>query len=161
MHDLPSGRLCIQAYSPYHRANWVRQWRETKVGDFPGKLSAIVKELKREAATIAQLVEEGERQAEIERQRWEAQQIVWRREEAERRRIKAEKDSREELSSIISAWAEAKRIEEFFADTERQAAGLRDDEKVMILERLKLAREMVGCTEALQWFGSWKAPDER
>lgn len=55
MHDLSSGRLCIQAYSPYQRADWKRQWRETKAGDFPGKLSAIVKELKRETATIAQL----------------------------------------------------------------------------------------------------------
>lgn len=161
MHDLPSGRLCIQAYSPYHRADWKRQWRETKAGDFPGKLSAIVKELKREAATIAQLVEEGERKAEIERQQWEAKQIIWRREEEERRRIKAIKDSREELSEIINAWAEVKKIEEFFADAERRATDLSDAEKGMVLERLKLAYEMVGSTDALQWLRSWKAPDER
>jgi hypothetical protein len=161
MHDLPSGRLCVQAYSPYHRADWKRQWRETKAGDFPGKLSAIVKELKREAAIIAQLVEEGERKAEIERQEWEAKQIIWRREEEERRRIKAIKDSREELSEIIKGWAKAKRIEEFFAAAERGAADLGDDEKAMILERLKLAREMVGSTDALLWLRSWKAPDER
>lgn len=161
MHDLPSGRLCVQAYSPYHRADWKRQWRETKAGDFPDKLSAIVKELKREAAIIAQLVEEGERKAEIERQEWEAKQIIWRREEEERRRIKAIKDSREELSEIIKGWAKAKRTEEFFADAERGAADLGDDEKAMILERLKLAREMVGSTNALLWLRSWKAPDER
>lgn len=161
MHDLPSGRLCIQAYSPYQRADWKRQWRETKAGDFPGKLSAIVKELKREAATIAQLVEEGERKAEIERKEWEAKQIIWRREEEERRRIKAIKDSREELSEIIKAWAKAKRIEEFFADAEQRAEGLGNDEKAMILERLKLARAMVDSIDALQWLRSWRAPDER
>lgn len=161
MHDLPSGRLCVQAYSPYQRADWRRQWRETKAGDFPGKLSAIVKELKREAATIAQLVEEGERKAEIERQEWEAKQIIWRREEAERRRIKAEKDSREELLEIIEAWAEAKRLEEFFADAELRVADLGDEEKRRLQERLKLAREMIGGTDALQWFRSWKAPHER
>lgn len=161
MHELPSGRLCVQAYSPYHRADWKRQWREAKAGDFPGKLSAIVKELKREAAIIAQLVEEGERKAEIERQEWEAKQIIWRREEEERRRIKAIKDSREELSEIIKGWAKAKRIEEFFADAERGAADLGDDEKAVILERLKLAREMVGSIDALLWLRSWKAPDER
>lgn len=161
MHDLPSGRLCVQAYSPYQRANWVRQWRENNAGDFPGKLSAIVKELKREAATIAGLVEEGERKAEIERQEWEAKQVIWRREEEERRRIKAIKDSREELSEIIKAWAKAKRIEEFFADAERQAADLDDDEKAIVLERLKLARKMVDTTDALQWLRSWRAPHER
>lgn len=161
MHDLPSGRLCVQAYSPYQRADWRRQWRETKAGDFPGKLSAIVKELKREAATIAQLVEEGERKAEIERREWEAKQIIWRREEEERRRIKAEKDSREELLEIIEAWAEAKKLEEFFTDAEQRAAELGDEEKSMLQERLKLAREMIGGTDALQWFRSWKTPDER
>jgi Xaa-Pro aminopeptidase len=140
---------------------WKRQWRETKTGDFPGKLSAIVKELKREAATIALLVEEGERKAEIERQEWEARQIIWRREEEERRRIKAEKDSREELFEIIEAWVEAKRIEEFFADAEQRAAELGDEEKSILQERLKLAREMIGGTDALKWFRSWKTPDER
>lgn len=161
MHDLPSGRLCVQAYSPYHRADWKRQWRETKIGDFPGKLSTILKELKREAATIALLVAEGERKAEIERQEWEAKQIIWRQEEAERRRIKAEKDSREELVEIIEAWSEAKKLEQFFADAEQRAAELGDEEKRMLQERLKLAREMIGGTDALQWFRSWKTPDER
>lgn len=161
MHDLPSGRLCIQAYSPYPRAEWKRQWRESKAGDFPGRLSAIVKELKREAATIAKLVEEGERQAEIERQKWEAQQIVWRREEAERMRIKAHKDSREELSQIIKAWAEAKKIEDFFNDIERRATSLEEDQKAAVLERLEIARKMVDSTNALKWLVSWKTPDER
>jgi hypothetical protein len=161
MQDLPSGRLCVQAYSPYNTATWSRQWKETKAGDFPSKLSAIVKELKREAATIAQLVEEGERQAEIERQRREAEHLVWLREEEVRRRIRAEKESREELFKVIESWAEVKKIEEFFADAERRAAGLSEDEKENILERLKLARKMVGGVDALQRFRSWKAPDER
>jgi hypothetical protein len=65
------------------------------------------------------------------------------------------------LSSIIRAWAETKRIEEFFADAERLAADLSDDEKGIVLERLKLAREMVGGTDALEWLRSWRAPDER
>lgn len=120
-----------------------------------------MKELEAEATTIARLAEEGRRQAEVERQQWEARQLEWRREEAIKKRIKDEKDSREELFHIINAWAEAKRIEAFFADAERQFADLNDDKKVVILERLKLGREMVGCTDALQWFGSWQTPDER
>jgi hypothetical protein len=65
------------------------------------------------------------------------------------------------LSRIINVWAEAKRIEEFFTDAEQRAMDLNDEEREFILERLKLAREMVGGTDALQWFGAWKAPDER
>ena len=161
MHDLPSGRLCIQAYSPYRRADWKRQWRETKAGDFPGKLSAIVKELKRETATIAQLVEEGERKAEIERKEWEAQQIIWRREEEERRRVKAIKESREELTEIIKAWVKAKGIKEFFADVERRAANLEEGQKAVVLERLTQARTLIDSTDALQWLAAWKTPEER
>ncbi|AJY69832.1 hypothetical protein RW64_09675 [Geobacter sulfurreducens] len=161
MHDLPSGRLCIQAYSPYQRASWQRQWRETKAGDFPVKLSAIVKELKRETATIVQLVEEGERKAEFERKEWEAQQIIWRREEEERRRVKAIKESREELAEIIKAWVKAKGIEEFFADIERRAANLDEEQKTIVMERLNQARTLIDSTDALQWLAAWKTPEER
>lgn len=160
-HDLPSRRLCVQVFSPYRRVAWMRQWRESKAGEFPRKLAGLVKELEAEAANIVKRFEEGERQAEIERQRREEAQRTQAREEAERRRLKAIKDSREELSSIISAWAKTKRIEEFFADAERRAVDLSDDEKRMVLERLKLAREMVGGTDALEWFQSWRSPDER
>ncbi len=68
--DLPSGRLCVQAYSPYRGTDWHRQWRESKAGDFPAKFTTITRELEREAATIAKLVEEAEHRAELERQRW-------------------------------------------------------------------------------------------
>jgi hypothetical protein len=170
--DMQSGRLCIQAYSPYSGAEWSRQWQERKSGDFPNKFPAIIKELEAASASIAKLVVEAERKAEIqrqqheqqreiERQRWEAEKAERARAEAKQRRIKAEQDSRKELHEIIEAWAEAKRIEDFFADAERRAAELGDDEKVLVLERLKLAREMVEITDALQWLRSWRAPDER
>lgn len=160
-HDLPSRRLCVQIYSPYHRVAWMRQWRESKSGDFPRKLSGLVKELEAEAANIVKRFEEGERQAEIERQRREEEQRAQAREEAERRRIKAIKDSREELSDIIKAWAKAKRIEEFFDDVERRAADMEEDQKAAVLERLALARTMVDTTDALRWLASWKTPRER
>lgn len=160
-HDMPSGRFCVQAYSPYHTASWQRQWRETKAGDFPRKLAAIAKELQSESATIARLVEEGERKAEIERQRQEARYQEWLREEEIKRRNQAFKDSREEIFNIIAAWAEAKRVEEFFADAEKRAANLAENEKEIILERLRLARKMVGDSDALRQFRSWRAPDER
>jgi len=170
--DMLSGRLCIQAYSPYSGTEWKRQWQEGKAGDFPSKIPSIIKELETASPSIAKRVEEAEQKAEIEklqreqqreieRQRWEAEKAELAREEAKRRRIQAEKDSREELSGIINAWAKAKKIEEFFADAERRAEDLGADEKALILERLNLAREMVGSTDALQWFRSWKAPDER
>lgn len=170
--DMPSERLCIQAYSPYSGADWSRQWRESKVGEFPGKFHRIVKELEAAAAGIAKQVDEAERKAEIERQerakqreierlQWEAEKAKLALEKAEHRRIQAQEDSRKELSSIIDAWARAKSIEHFFADIEERAAKLGDDEKTVVLERLRLAREMVDGIDALQWLQSWRTPDER
>ena len=159
--DMPSGRLCLQAYSPYWGTEWIRQWRESQAGGLPKKFPAIARELEREAATIADLVEEARRKAEQEHQRWEAMKEKWRQEEAERRRVKAINDSREELTAIIEAWAGAKRIDEFFTDAEQRLAGLSDEDRTVILDRLKRAREFLGGVDALERFKSWKLPDER
>lgn len=170
--DMPSSRLCIQAYSPYPWAEWVRQWQEVKAGDFPSKLPAIIKELEVASVSIAKLVEEAEHRAEIQRQqleqqreierkRWEAEKVKQALEDAERRRLKAIKDSRDELSDIIKVWAKAKRINEFFTDVERRAANLEEDQKTAVLERLALARKMVDTTDALRWLAAWKTPAER
>jgi hypothetical protein len=91
--DFPTGRLCLQAYSPYPRADWTQQWRETPGRDHSGRTPNIVRELEKSTIEIARLVEEGERQAEIEHQRWEAQREQWRREEGARRAAKALNDS--------------------------------------------------------------------
>jgi hypothetical protein len=67
-HDFPTGRLCLQAYSPYPLAQWTQQWRETKSRDLSTRIPAIMSELAKATVDIARLVEEGERQAELERQ---------------------------------------------------------------------------------------------
>lgn len=160
--DLPTGRLCLQAYSPYPSASWKKQWKETATShSLDAQMKGIVKELEGAAIEIAQLVEEGMRQVEIERQRWKAQQELWRREEAERRSAEALKKSKEDLHLIIDGWAESNRIERFFTEAEMRAAGLEEDERLKLLERLRHARELIGSVDALDHFLVWKSPDER
>jgi hypothetical protein len=159
--DFPTGRLCLQAYSPYPRADWTQQWRETPGRDHSGRTPNIVRELEKSTIEIARLVEEGERQAEIEHQRWEAQREQWRREEGARRAAKALNDSKEELLQIIDAWASAKQLEEFFADAERRAQDLPEDQRERTIERLRRARGLIGSTDALERFDAWRAPEER
>jgi len=110
---------------------------------------------------IARLVEEGKRQAEIESQRWEAQREQWRRQEEARRAAKALKDSKEELLQVIDSWAEAKRLEAFFADAERRAQDLPDEQRERTVERHRRARALIGSTDALERFNVWRAPEER
>lgn len=159
--DFPTGRLCLQAYSPYPRADWSRQWRETPGRNLSGRIAAIVRDLEKATVEIANLVEEGEREAEIEHQRREAQYERWRREEEERRAVKALEDSKEELLEIIAAWAAAKRLEEFFIDAERRAQDLPGDRRERTIERLRRARGLIGSTDALEQFDAWRAPGER
>ncbi len=119
------------------------------------------KELEKASEIIARLVEEGERQAEIERRKWEVQKEQWRREESERLAAKALQESREQLFQIIKAWREATSIENFFKEAEKRAASLSDDKRFKMLERLRLAREMIGSVEALEHFLTWRSPAER
>jgi hypothetical protein len=160
-HEFPTGRFCLQAYSPYWRAKWLHQWRETKDRDLIGRIPAIVKELERAVVDVARLIEEGQRQAELEHQRWEAQQAIWERERAERRAEEALKESKEELLQIIARWAEAKSLDQFFADAERRVADLNADKRLRMLDRLKSARELIGSVDALERLRSWKSPEER
>jgi len=151
----------LQAYSPYPRAKWVHQWRETQDRDLCSQIKAIVKELEQAAIQIAGLVEEGERQAQIEHEKWEVQHAQWLRAEAERLAVKALKDSKEDIYRIIDRWAEVNRIEQFFADAERRTADLEDEERNRLLDRLKRARELIGSADALEHFMIWKTPEER
>lgn len=158
---LPTGRLCLQAYSPYHRAKWVTQWREKAAGDLENKIKGIVKELEVATEGIAQGVEEGARQAEIERREWEIQWANLKREEEERRTAEAIMASRKDLVEIIDRWAEANRIAQFFSEAERRAGDLGDVERLKLLERLGLARELIGSIDALEHFMAWRSPEER
>ncbi|QEZ44130.1 hypothetical protein [Cupriavidus oxalaticus] len=159
--DLPASRLCLQAYSPYWRAEWSRQWREKPGRDITALIPVIVKELRQSAPEVARLAAEGERQAELEHQRWEAQREQWRREEEEKRAASALQDSKDELLQIINGWAESRRLAEFFLDAEQRLRDLSEGEQNEMHERLRRARELIGSVDALERFRSWRAPDER
>lgn len=159
--DMPSGRLCIQVYSPYSRTEWKHQWRESSAGEISEKLSALVKHLVREAPVIANLVEIARQQAEVERKRWEEQMEKRRRDEEERLRQKAIKDSHDSLLSIIEAWAEHKRIEGFFQEVRDTAESLSEEVRADVLNRLGEAQQLIGLSGALDRLLNWRTPEER
>ncbi|WP_292933184.1 hypothetical protein [Noviherbaspirillum sp.] len=155
--DFATGRLCLQAYSPYGRAKWVRHWRESESRQIP----AIVKQLEEAAVEVARLVEEGERQAAIERERWEVEQAHRRQEEADRRAAKAVVESKQELTQIINDWAQWQNIELFLADVEQQAAALDPETRQEVLVRLEGARALLGVGNSIEKLKAWKRPEER
>lgn len=159
--DIATGRLCLQAYSPYRATSWNKQWHEAPGKMLDGKLKTIVKELVEATAGIASQVAEAERQAEISRKEWAIQRERWEREEAERKRSKALKESREELLSIIDSWNEARKIDEFFSQLEHQASELPELEREQVMERIRAAKSQVGSPDALRRFLQWKNAGER
>ena len=161
MKEFPTGRLRLQAYSPYPRVKWHQQWRETPARTLPPQIPGIIRKLETATADIAQLFEEEERQAELERRRWEARQEQWRREAEARRAKEALTASQNELKKSIDAWAEAKRIEEFFSDAERRLEGLGIEDRQKVEDRLQRARELVASTDSLAAIGAWRTPEER
>ncbi|MDO9234160.1 MAG: hypothetical protein Q8N02_11440 [Methylotenera sp.] len=159
--NIPSGRLCIQAYSTHPGTKWLKQWRESKPGEFSKTLKTIVNELCEAAPEIAQATKVAIQEAEERKRQWDIEREKDRLEAEERRRVKNLKDSQDELFSIIEAWAEAKRIDEFFQDAQFRANELSLDDRQAIEARLTEARKLLGTLDALERFKAWKSPENR
>jgi hypothetical protein len=159
--DFPTGRLCLQAYCPDWRGEWTKQWKETRDRDLTSRIPSIVGELLDAAPVIAGLIEVGERKAELERQTWEEERRERERKEAQERAAKAQQDSREELLQIVDAWAQVRRIEEFFIDAESRLHGFEPERRAQLHRRLNQARALLGTTDTLERFRRWKSPAER
>jgi hypothetical protein len=157
---MPCGRLALRAYSPYGRVPWEQQWSESKAGDLVSRLDAIAKELEGAVPAIVTRREEAQKQAEIERQRWEAECRERKRREREQRRAEALKESRHHLLRIVEEWSIARSIEGFFEDAERRATALDGPDQSAVSDRLAKARVMLGGTDALARFLDWKSPNE-
>ncbi|WP_236710363.1 hypothetical protein [Pseudomonas sp. RIT-PI-q] len=156
--DMPSGRLCLQVYSPYYRAEWIHRWSEDKPGDLVSKIPSIVKLLIGEAPGLAKKVEAERERAELEWQNHQLQMAEWKRKEEEKRRLKVIQDSRDQLEAVIQTWAKVNSIQAFFDDIERSAQRVGDEERKMIMERLAYAKELIGDLDVLKHFNAWAPP---
>jgi len=159
--DIPSGRLCIQAYSTHPGTKWLKQWRESKSGEFSKTLKSIVSELCNSVDEISHATQIAKHEAEERQRQWDIQCEKDRREAEEKRQAKNLKDSRDELFSIIENWAETKRIEEFFKDAQLRTADLSESDRQAVENSLTEARKLLGTLDALERFKSWKFPEER
>ncbi|UVA79402.1 hypothetical protein [Pandoraea commovens] len=153
--DYPTGRICIHAYCPYQTANWSRHWREEKSASLLGRIPAIVQEIEDSSAEIARLVAEGNRRQEEESRQFDENWARWEREAANKRAAEAAECSRNALLGIIGAWDEARRVQVFFAEVERQLSTLSPESRETIAKQLERARELVGSTDALALFSTW------
>lgn len=157
--DMPSGRLCLQVYSPYYGVEWVQRWIEDKPGDLVGKIPSIIRSLIAEAPMLAAKVEIQRVRNEQERQRHKLEMEEWRRKEEEKRRLKAIQDSRDRLESVIQTWVKVNSIRVFFDDIAQKAERLESGERQAVLDRLAKAKDLIGDFDALKHFEGWDPPE--
>jgi hypothetical protein len=150
------------AYAAYPRVSWSADWQETvKEASLKTSLPAIVKTIEGAAASLIEKLEEANRQAEIERLRWQAEQERWRREDDRRKVEQSIKDSREQLKQIIEHWSRTMDVSRFLRDVEERASALTGDVRSRAMQRLALARAFLGTQNPIDFFLAWRAPAER
>lgn len=77
---IPSGELCLQAYSPYAATGWIRRW-QGKPNTLTNQFEEIVATLEAAPTTINILVEQARLAAEQRKREWEDSEQRRRREE--------------------------------------------------------------------------------
>lgn len=103
---------------------------------------------------------EDEAEARRKKEREEEWERYQRRED-ERRVAQAIKDSQQQLAEIIESWDKAMVVERFFSDVEQRLEGVDEALRQHLEGRLKLARQMMGSTDPLDFMANWRAPDDR
>jgi len=152
-----SRRLCAMFYS-YDK--WIYRFKEVQGQKFEKQIPDITQYLRE---VIPELLEVKERL----RQEREQREREW--EEAEQRRaIEREQEivaqatdkSRKWVNEIIENWGEATRVHNFFNAIEGDIRKLDEPERTRLLERARLAKELVGTVDPLDYIAKWKTPDE-
>jgi len=159
--ELASGRLAVQAFSPWWRAPWTQRWAEVKPGQFASLVPQVVMQLQDVAPALQRRSDEANRKAEEEHREWEQKRKLERLEEARVRRVKARQDSRQDLLAAIASWEQVRSIHSYFQAAEKELERLPDEERENLRGRLGEARALVGEVDALEKLRQWKTPEER
>lgn len=160
-HTLPTGRFLLQLYSPYSSTNWQVEFRQTKQCGLVSQIPKIISVMRDAVPLIKKQQEEARVKAEERRIQWELDEKRYREKERIRRENEAYNAGVAELKAIMAQWAEDKRIEQFFLEAALDAAMLREKQKIQVMERLQLARQLLSVDTAVERLLKWKTPHER
>ena len=159
--ECPSERLRLHAYVPHCRVELTKHWQETDKSTLVDCVPEIIAGIEAMAAETAPLVAQAERQIEAERLEWEAERRRYWVEENKRRIRESEKESLEQLDSIIRHWANMQGRSEFLTQLEQSVARLPEPERTSMQTRVALARDLLGPLDPMARFREWRAPVER
>ncbi|WP_138983917.1 hypothetical protein [Sphingomonas elodea] len=158
--DVPSGRFRIVAYAADAAVDWSQSWQESEKQPDSLTAASIAKAVLSQRGRLMEMTREAARQAEIRHREWLEEQEKWCRQEDERKVAKSREESLATLHTAIQRWGRVMEMEMFFSEAKQQALGLPADAKHIVLERLRLARELIGSQNPLDYLQNWKTPTE-
>ena len=159
--DCPTGRLRLVAYAPHCRVELAEHWQEDGKSRLLARLPDIVAGIETFGTRMPALVAQGDAQLERERRQYEVAERQRAIRENERHIEESIAQSQEQLDTLIRHWAEIKARSEFLDRLEQEIANLPTTERILLLARLALARELIGPTDPMPHFQAWRAPAER
>jgi len=134
---LPSGRFCLQAYSPYPGTNWATHWEIPSTTNLKKIGHKIAKDLNKHAVMVSELQHDAQIKEEKWRLAYEEERKQYRAEQAILKKKKAESDSRKDLLNIIEQWSETKTIEAFIKEINTEITLQSPENQPVLLEAFK------------------------
>ena len=159
--EIPSGRLRLVAYSPHSRVDLLEQWEESSSPSLLKRIPDIINGIENLAGKLPDQIAEAERQMEVERRKWEEDQRRYAVKENKRRIEESTKQSREQLDGLIQQWARDRARADVLDALESGIRCQPDTERESLVERLELARNLLGSLDPIPGFRKWLAPEER
>jgi len=157
VREYGSGRLCLMFYS-YDK--WTYRVKEVKGEKLEKKITEIIQHLKDSVPELLEVKERLRQEREQREREWEEDKRR-RAIEHEREMIaKATEKSRQWVNEIIENWGEAMRVHNFFNSIEQDIKQLDEPRRSHLLDRARLAKELVGTVDPLDYMAQWKTPDE-
>lgn len=158
--EIPSGRFRLVLFSPHPSVHWTESFQETKSKTLESQVGRIVSRVKSASKELVAQIEEARQQAEIAHQQYLERERIRQEEEHRTRLIAAREESEKLLRQGIVRWGELKLLADFLQNAEKAIDGLPSETAMLMAERLRLAREMLGSINPLDFLKIWKTPDE-
>jgi hypothetical protein len=156
-----SGRYRLYAYSPYRHTSLIRSWQDTKEQPLAGRFDEIISDMESMARSIPGLIEEGERLAQIEQERREAEWKAYQRKQDLESRERVRKESQESLEELINSWAILKSQRAFLEELAGAIDAVAPEIRESLLGKLKEAQSLLEGKTVVDIIKSWKTPEER
>ena len=149
------------AYSPHYRVDLLEQWEESGSPSLLKRIPDIIIGIEKLARKLPDLIAEADRQMEAERRKWEEDKRQYAIMENKRRIEESTKQSREQLDGLIQQWARDRARADFLDALESDIRCQPGNESESLVERLELARNLLGSLDPMPRFRKWLAPEER